>query len=161
MRIATYLFNFTEHFVTIDGVPTKIGKYESKDYNLWYSLNILSHKFRYCSPCEKNHKTSISKVKTLNVRNLFTNKFKKILKLNLFPIPSLHNKKNFRPILRQKIWPIFPILAKKKFGPKLPDFFYLLSKVGMGNKLYFIKFFHSLLKRFCPFSDFTFESKVL
>ena len=31
----------------------------------------------------------------------------------------------------------------------------------MGNKLYFTKFFHLLLKKFRPFSDFTFESKVL
>ena len=37
----------------------------------------------------------------------------------------------------------------------------ILSKVGMENKLYLIKFFHLLLKKFCPFSDFTFESKVL
>ena len=30
-----------------------------------------------------------------------------------------------------------------------------------GNKLYFIKNVHSLLKKFSPFSDFTFESEVL
>ena len=36
------------------------------------------------------------------------------------------------------------------FNPKLAEFFFLLSEMGMGNKLYFIKFFQLLLKKFRP-----------
>ena len=39
--------------------------------------------------------------------------------------------------------------------------FFLLSKLGMANKLYLIKIFHLLLKKNRRLSDFTFESKVL
>ena len=61
----------------------------------------------------------------------------------------------------QKILADFSNFSPKFFGPKLAENFFLLSKVGMGNKLYFINFFHLLLKKFRPFSDFTFKSKVL
>ena len=49
----------------------------------------------------------------------------------------------------------------KNFCLKIGRIFFLLSKVCMRNKLYSIKNFHLLLKTFCPFSDFTFESEVL
>ena len=36
----------------------------------------------------------------------------------------------------------------------MAEIFFLLSKVGKGNKLYFIKNVHLLLKKFRPFIDF-------
>ena len=94
--------------------------------------------------------------------------------------------KKIRPISRQKLLPDFSNFSPKFFGPKLAkifDFFfrqfwdkefwpifsilaqnYLVQnwpkKVGMGNKLYLIKCFHLLLKKFYPFSDFTFERRI-
>ena len=54
----------------------------------------------------------------------------------------------------------FSNFSLKFFDPKLGEKNFLLSKVGMGNKLYFFNFFHLLLKKFRPFSDFTFEREV-
>jgi len=61
---------------------------------------------------------------------------------------------------------VFQIEAKvgkigKIFCLKIGQNFFLLSKVGMWNKLYVIKIFHLILKKFCTFNDFTFKSEVL
>ena len=86
---------------------------------------------------------------------------KKIYKKVCSPYPLCLTKKKFRPILKQNISADFSNFSQKKFGPKLAEIFFLLSKVGMRNKLYLIKNFHLLLKKFRPLSDFTFESEVL
>ena len=76
------------------------------------------------------------------------------------PYPLCIIKFFFRPILRQKTLADFSNFSPKIFGPKLAEKKILLGKVGMGKKLYLINFFHLLLKKFRPFSDFTFESEV-
>ena len=66
----------------------------------------------------------------------------------LIPIPPLFETKKFR----HKI----PLCRSIFFVSKLAEIFFLLSKVGMGNKLYFIIFFHLLLKKICLFTDYKF-----
>ena len=62
----------------------------------------------------------------------------------MFPIPTLHDKKNFAQLWDKIFWPIFPILAQIFFIQNCPK-----------KKLHLITFFHLLLKKFRTFSDFT------
>ena len=72
----------------------------------------------------------------------------------MFPIPTLHNKKKFGQFWDKKTLADFSNFSPKFFGPKLAEIYhFFFSKVGIGNKLYFIKMFHFLLKKFRLFSE--------
>ena len=75
-----------------------------------------------------------------------------------YPLYLKKNSGNFETKIFGRFFQFQPKIFWSKTGR---NFFFLLIKVGMGNKLYFQNFFHSLLKKFRPFSDFTFESEVL
>ena len=76
-------------------------------------------------------------------------------------MPTLLNKKKISPSFGSKIFGLKLEKSAKIFCLKIGRNFFLLCKVGMGNKLYLIKIFHLLLKKFRLLSDFTFESEVL
>ena len=58
--------------------PTSKKSSTETEYGVWELLSCSftkqSQKISFRSPCEKNHKTSLSKVKSLNGRNFFNNK---------------------------------------------------------------------------------------
>ena len=64
-------------------------------------------------------------------------------------------------ILGQKMLPNFFNFSPKFFGPKSAKMKILLCKGGIVSKLYLMNFFYLLLKKFRPFSNFTFKSEVL
>ena len=71
-------------------------------------------------------------------------------------MPTLINKKKNSASFGSKNFELKLEKSDKFFSSQnWPKFFLLLSKVGMGNKLYFIKNFHLLLKKFRAFSDFS------
>ena len=112
--------------------------------------NLKKIRFRFHR--EKNKKTSLSKVKSLNGRNFINNKWKKFDKKSLFPYPLW--------IIKKKFWPIFPVLAQIFLVQNWPNFFFVMQS-GYGEQIFFVKSFYLLLKKFRPFSDFTFESEFL
>ena len=76
-------------------------------------------------------------------------------KISMMKISNLDQQ-----ILRQKFLADFSNFSLKFFDPKLGEIFFI-KQSGYGEQTLFNKKFHLLLKKICPFSDFTFESEVL
>ena len=77
------------------------------------------------------------------------------------PSPLCLIKKKNSPSFGSKNFRLKLEKSAKYFCLKIGRNFFLLIKVGIRNKLYLTKSIHLLLEKFCPLSDFTFESKVL
>ena len=93
-------------------------------------------KIRFCCPREKNHKTSLSKWnhwidKTFSIINE-----KKLYSKFCSSYPLWIIKKNFAQFWTNEFWAKIGKIGKKHFISKLADIFFLLFKVGMGNKFF-------------------------
>ena len=112
---------FESHHSTMSWNLTSKKSSSETEYGVWKPWLVSPSnlkKIRFRSPCEKNHKTLLSKVKSLNGQ--------------IF-IPTLHNKTFFGPILRQKNLPDFSNSSLKNFGPKLAEFFFCYAKRVWGT----------------------------
>ena len=79
-------------------------------------------------------------------------------------MPILHNEKIISADFEQKKnCPFFETFCQfwgKFFLLKIGRNENFIMQGGYGEQTLLNKFFHLLLKKFCPFSDFTFESEV-
>ena len=112
-------------------------------------------------PLREKSQNVATKVKLLNGQNFFNNKSKNLKNIVCLQYPLCIIKFSFQAILGQKKLPDFSNFGPKFFAPKSAKMKILLCKGGIVSKLYLMKFFYLLLKKFRPFSNFTFKSNVL
>ena len=88
---------------------------------------------------------------SLNQQNFFNNKWKKFIKQNLFPIPTLNNKIFVLANFGRKYFWLKLEKSAKIFWSKIGRNKNFMKQSGYGEQLLFYKFFSFIIEKFCSF----------